>query len=247
MWQVRASPSHTSEHPFFEFGIWIRISEFEGGCCGNSGPMRLLTHCGPAFPGSTYFIVQKWNSTCWPILFVFTCRFLHKSLWLVARWPTLFTYNCRYHDQIFFKLTNPSWPDGSTWNWKKSWKGHLRWQIFQCFCCFSNMKTWRCNMWLLFRHLCKWEKTRLYFEETVINNFSTFLALFHPGIVECGEPSRASHHSVSDNRFFQGQFQNIIDFHITNSDFNHLLFLLHATALTMADLAWLDERLASDD
>jgi hypothetical protein len=65
--------------------------------------------------------------------------------------------------------------------------------------------------------------------------------------VECGEPSRASHHSVSDNRFFQGQFQNIIDFHITNSDFNHLLFLLHATALTMADLAWLDERLASDD
>jgi hypothetical protein len=81
----------------------------------------------------------------------------------------------------------------------------------------------------------------------VINNFSTFLALFHPGIVECGEPSRASHHSVSDNRFFQGQFQNIIDFHITNSDFNHLLFLLHATALTMANLAWLDERLASDD
>ncbi len=65
--------------------------------------------------------------------------------------------------------------------------------------------------------------------------------------MECGELSKANHHSVSDRRFFQGQFQNIIDFHITNLDFNHLLFFLHAIALTIADLVWLHERLACDD
>jgi hypothetical protein len=39
----------------------------------------------------------------------------------------------------------------------------------------------------------------------------------------------------------------MIDFQITNSDSNHFFSLLHAIALTMADLAWLHERLASDD